>query len=99
MAAENTELSLLKIDLMISTDQLDVYLQQLLDAANALISREGIALADSAEDRQIKIMYAAYLHRRRTRQDAGAMPRYLRWALNNRLLHEKMRKKEAPADG
>ena len=95
--ADSTALALLKMDLMIATDKMDAHLTQLLDSAMQMITREGITLSgDRAEDVQLQIMYAAYLYRRRAQQDAGAMPRYLRYALNNRLLWEKMRSEVTP---
>lgn len=81
-------LAILKLDLQIVTPAFDEYLYQLLSAAEGFIAREGITLSDSAEDAQLVIMYAAYLYRKR-REENPAMPRMLRWALNNRLLGEK----------
>ena len=40
------------------------------------------------DDAVLVEMYAAYLYRRR-REENAAMPRMLRYALNNRLLSEK----------
>lgn len=76
--------TLLKADLQLMTDAFNVYLDQLLDAAEQFINREGIHLTDSPEDDQLRVMYAAYLYRSRAKDNAG-MPRMLRWALNNRL--------------
>jgi len=84
-----TSLSLLKADLEITTDKIDSFLSQQLSAAAAFIAREGITLTETVEDTQLNVMYAAYLYRRR-KQDNPVMPKYLRWALNNRLMHEKM---------
>lgn len=84
-----TKLTLLKIDLQISTDKLDAYLDAMLSAAAAAIAREGITIADTAEDGMLVVQYAAYLYRKRREQDT-AMPRYLRWMLNNRLLSQRM---------
>ena len=88
-----TQLSLLKIDLQISTDKLDAFLHVMLDGAAAAIARENIKLTDSVEDGMLVIQYAAYLYRKRRGQDT-AMPRYLRWMLNNRKISE-----EARSDG
>jgi len=77
-------LALLKIDLQLITDAFDSYLLQLLSAAREMIAREGVQLTASAEDEQLLRMYAAYLSRKRA-EDAPAMPRMLRWALNNRI--------------
>jgi len=99
MAAVETMLALLKVDLMITTNAMDAFLTQLLTAAGQFITREGITLTESAEDMQLQEMYAAYLYRRRN--DANpAMPRYLRYALNNRLLSQMMTiTEEVPIDG
>lgn len=78
-------LTILKVDLQVSSTALDSYLLQLISAARALIAREGINLTDDIEDTMLIEMYAAYLYRKR-RESNSAMPRMLRWALNNRLL-------------
>lgn len=89
-------LELLKLDVMISpsTTAYDDMLSQLLASAAEMIGREGITLDPSrAEDNRLIIGYAAFLFRQRTdegskKTDGGvsrAMPRWLRWALNNRL--------------
>lgn len=83
------KLQILKLDLQITTTAYDELLLQMLAAAADMISREGITLnANKAEDTQLVIMYAAYLYRKR-RDENPAMPRMLRWALNNRLFSEK----------
>ena len=81
-------LTVLKIDLQISSGALDSYLEGLIASARAFIKREGVTLADTAEDAQLVEMYAAYLYRKR-RDETAAMPRMLRWALNKRLFSEK----------
>nr|DAD96967.1 MAG TPA: Head Tail Connector Protein [Myoviridae sp. ctr0w28] len=63
------------------------YLQQCIQAARAFIAKEGVSLTNSVEDAQLIEMYAAYLVRKRA--TAEAMPRMLRWALNNRLFSQK----------
>ena len=78
---------MLKINLMISTDAYDNYLKATIKAANGFISDQGINLDDSAEDSMLVVMYAAYLYAKRN--ENTPMPRSLRWALNNRLMHEK----------
>lgn len=83
------KLQILKLDLQITTTAYDELLLQMLAAAADMISREGITLdPKKAEDTQLVIMYAAYLYRKR-RDENPAMPRMLRWALNNRLFSEK----------
>ena len=86
--ADEEILVALKIDLQIATDKMDIYLGQLLQAARAYIQTEGITLDCSPGDGMLVEMYAAYLYRRR-REENVAMPRMLRWALNNRLFAQK----------
>lgn len=62
------------------------FLQQAIEAAIGFIAREGVTLTSSAEDAQLVEMYAAYLVRKRATVEA--MPRMLRWALNNRLFSQ-----------
>jgi hypothetical protein len=82
-------LPLLQVDLgeLYLTDERKNYLSQVIDAALAFIAREGITLEDTVEDLQLVEMYAAYLVRKRNTTEA--MPRMLRWALNNRLFSQK----------
>lgn len=85
----------LKIDLQISVDDLDEsYLLPLIATAREAIGIEGITLDDSTGDGMLVEMYAAWLYRERrpstvNSSEARKMPRMLRWALNNRLFHEK----------
>lgn len=81
-------LTVLKVDLQISTDKMDAYLSQVIDAAKSYITTEGIDLNCSTGDGMLVEMYAAYLYRRR-REENVTMPRMLRWALNNRLFSQK----------
>ena len=81
-------LTVLKVDLQISTDKMDAYLSQVIDAAKSYIATEGIDLNCSTGDGMLVEMYAAYLYRRR-REENVTMPRMLRWALNNRLFGQK----------
>lgn len=67
---------------------MDSYLLNLISAAKSFITREGVTLTSSTEDGMLVEMYAAYLYRRR-REENVAMPRMLRWALNNRIFSEK----------
>lgn len=83
-------LTVLKVDLQISTEKMDSYLGRVIEAARSYIRAEGITLDCSAGDGMLVEMYAAYLYRRR-REENVAMPRMLRWALNNRLFSEKAR--------
>lgn len=77
----------LKTDLLISTDAQDGYLARVVELAKRSIINEGITIEDNVEDGMLIERYAAYIYR--TRREDAPMPRNLRWALNNRLLHEK----------
>lgn len=83
-------LAILKTDLQIAHNHSDSYLETLLEASRSAIRREGILLEDTAEDSLLLVMYAAYLYRRRAETE-NAMPRMLRYALNNCLLSQKMK--------
>ena len=89
-------LTLLQVDLgeMYPSQQRQAYLNQAISAAQAFITREGVTLTDSVEDGQLVEMYAAYLVRKRATEEA--MPRMLRWALNNRLFSQKAGGGNAP---
>lgn len=78
----------LKVDLGITATAYDERLKQYLQAAAAEIKREGATLNDEIDSKQLVIMYAAWMWRRR---DTGeGMPRMVRYALNNRIFAEKM---------
>lgn len=81
---------MLKTDLGITTTAYDERLQQYITSAQQMIGREGVKTLDLSvlEDAQLVVMYAAWMWRRRDSQDG--MPRMLRWALNNRVMSEKM---------
>lgn len=68
-----------------------LFLEQKIREAKSFIEQEGIKLTVpySYEDAGLVIMYAAFLVRKRATSEG--LPRYLRWALNNRLMHEKGR--------
>ena len=89
---DETILTMLKANLQIMPGKTlqDEYLNSLITAAKQMITREGITLADTVEDGQLVVMYAAYLYRKRA-DDAPVMPRMLRYALNNRLFSQKVR--------
>ena len=85
-------LTMLKADLEIiaANTSKDDYLAQLITAAKQFIEKEGASLdLDQMEDCTLVVMYAAYLYRKRA-EDSVAMPRMLRWALNNRIFSEKV---------
>lgn len=91
-------LEMLKTDLQISVMKYDSYLTNIIKLAKAAIQKEGIVLTESdgndeeasftIEDGMLVQMYAAYLYRKR-REENAAMPRMLRYALNNRLISQK----------
>ena len=77
----------LKIDLGITAEAFDARLKARLDTAMDRITAEGATLQDSAGDRDLVLMYAAWLWR--SRVDGAPMGRMLRQALNNRVIGEK----------
>ena len=86
---DTTMLEMLKIDLGISTTAYDVRLTQYLASAKDYIKREGITLAEEkVSDMNLVVMYASWLWSKRDTTEA--MPRMLRWNLNNRLFAEKV---------
>jgi len=85
-------LTMLKADLEIipTNTTRDAYLLQLLSQAKRYCTTEGMTLdLSDMEDCGIVTMYAAWLYRKRA-DDAPAMPRMLRWALNNRIFSRKV---------
>lgn len=84
----NTMLAMLKVDLGITTNAYDQRLASMLTTAADAIEREGITLSGSIADGNMIIQYAAWLWKKR---DSGeAMPRSLRWMMNNRLFSGKV---------
>lgn len=69
----------------------DDYLNHLLTAGEAAINREGIKDDGTADYENCVIDYAAYLFRKRAGTET-AMPRFLRWELNNILVSQKAKK-------
>lgn len=90
---EDTELTVLKQNLqMPPTNANDEYLKVLLKQAASLMTREGIVDDDSFDYYMAKIDYAAFLFRKRaSKDDTLAMPRSLRYELNNILWSQKGR--------
>lgn len=86
---EAQKLVILKKDLQLTTAANDEYLGILLSFAEQAVRREGITLrrGDIACEMAV-IHYAAYLFRRRAGTDT-AMPRFLRYELNNLLFSQK----------
>lgn len=81
-------LILLKADLELLGTVKDKYLSHLLLVAEEEIAKEGIKLTETVSDENLRIMYAAYLYRKRAAENT-TMPRMLRWALNNHLMKQK----------
>lgn len=82
-------LVILKKDLQMTTAANDEYLNTLLTFAEAAVKREGITLADGDIECDMAVIhYAAYLFRKRAGTDT-AMPRFLRYELNNLLFSQK----------
>ena len=100
---DTEKLALLKTNLQLLTNTQDEYLSFLLTAAAAAMTREGISNDSSADYNACQIDYAAYLYRKRASstqsQATGtgfapgggetAMPRFLRYQLNNILMSQK----------
>ena len=82
-------LGMLKIDLGIRSELYDDRLTDRLTEAQTALTEMGIVLADTTADKDLVVMYAAYLYRKRA-DDAPVMPRMLRYALNNRLFSQKV---------
>lgn len=86
---ETTMLEMLKVDLGISTNAYDERLASYLTSAQDYITREGITLdGEKVSDMNLVVMYASWLWSKRDTNEA--MPRMLRWNLNNRLFEEKV---------
>ena len=80
---DEERLTLLKSDLQMLTSANDVFLKSLIETAKAAIQREGITLVENDMDIDMAVVqYAAYLFRKRAAADT-AMPRFLRYRLNN----------------
>lgn len=86
--SDEEKLKILKCDLQLLTNAHDDYLGWLLELGAAKMKREGIKLLDTIEHDMTVIHYAAYLFRKRA-SDNTAMPRFLRYELNNLLLSQK----------
>lgn len=81
-------LVMLKTNLRITTTAYDTRLTQLLSAAISEIVREGASIdVTQLDDANLVVMYAMWLWSQR--DGMAAMPRMLRWTLNNRVMAEK----------
>lgn len=90
-------LSMLKVDLGLTTDAYDERLTQYLASAAAMLSREGVKLTDGeAEDMQLQVMYARWLWNRRDGMEG--MPRMLRWHINQRVCAASMAEEDTSDD-
>lgn len=88
-------LMMTKSNLQIAGSTWDAYLVQLIIAAQGAIATQGITLdLEQVSDCNLVVMYASYLYRKRA-DDNPAMPRMLRYELNNRLFSQKV----APEEG
>ncbi len=90
---DKVKLAILKQDLQLLTDANDEYLILLMDFARKAIIREGIKFPETDEGIELgmaAVNYAAYLYRKRSSTET-AMPRYLRYELNNLLFSQKAR--------
>lgn len=85
-----SRLGLLKANIgAIGSTLYDDLLLSLLTSAVSMIEREGITLdVDSVEDNNLIVGYAAWLFQQRETPDMQ-MPRWLRYNLNNKVLHQK----------
>lgn len=85
-----TRLTLLKANIgALGTTIYDDLLTNLLISSASRIGVEGIALdPEAAEDNNLIIGYATWLFQQRDQPDMQ-MPRWLRYALNNKLMHQK----------
>ena len=83
------KLVLLKQDLQRPTSANDEFLKSLITTAESAIQREGIMLVENDMGIDMAVVqYAAYLFRKRAGNET-AMPRFLRWRLNNILFSQK----------
>lgn len=83
------KLVLLKQDLQRLTSANDEFLKYLITTAESDIQREGIMLVENDMGIDMAVVqYAAYLFRKRAGNET-AMPRFLRWRLNNILFSQK----------
>ena len=82
-------LTALKTDLGIRSELYDERLRDRLCEAQTELTAQGIVLEDTTADRDLVIMYAAWLWRGRI--DGSPMPRMLVIARNNKLFGRKAR--------
>ena len=87
---DQSRLALLKANIgAIESTLYDTLFLSLLTFAKSMIEREGIVLdLDTQEDNNLIIGYATWLFQQRE-DPAMPMPRWLRYNLNNKVLHQK----------
>ena len=87
---DQSRLNLLKANLSaIGSTIYDTLFLSLLTSAKSMIEREGIVLdLDTQEDNNLIVGYATWLFQQRE-DPAMPMPRWLRYNLNNKVLHQK----------
>ena len=89
---ESDILTMLKLDLQIAeaVTAYDAQLTNYITLAKQSIINEGIYFTSAltVDDAMLIEMYAAYLYR--SRDTSAAMPRQLRWMLNNKLFKQKV---------
>ena len=87
---DQSRLSLLKANLSaIGSTIYDELFLSLLSSAKSMIEREGITLdLDEQEDNNLIVGYATWMFQQRE-DPAMPMPRWLRYNLNNKVLHQK----------
>lgn len=86
---ETLLLAALRADLGVTSQAFSDRLSEKIHTAEARIAEAGITLENTTEDRDLVVMYAAWLWR--SRVSGEGMPRMLRYALNNRLFSRKAR--------
>ena len=87
---DQSRLALLKANIgAIESTLYDTLFLSLLTSAKSMIEREGIVLdLDTQEDNNLIVGYATWLFQQRE-NPAMPMPRWLRYNLNNKVLHQK----------
>jgi hypothetical protein len=87
---DQSRLALLKANIgAIESTLYDTLFLSLLTSAKSMIEREGIVLdLDEQEDNNLIVGYATWLFQQRE-DPAMPMPRWLRYNLNNKVLHQK----------
>ena len=87
---DQARLALLKSNVgAIGSTIYDTLFTSLLRSSKSMIEREGITLdLEADEDNNLIVGYATWLFQQREQPDMQ-MPRWLRYALNNKVLHQK----------